>query len=72
MKLTSEGWISAIEFTATLSRQQEKPIFEKERPLATTVLAVLLLGGTYFGVWFVNRDAPLRTTLPVTPCEATK
>jgi hypothetical protein len=72
VKLTSERWISAIEFTATLSGQQEKPMFEKERPLAATVLAVLLLGGTYFGVWFVNQDAPLRTALPVTPCEATK
>ena len=28
-------------------------MFEKERPLATTVLAVLLLGSTYFGVALV-------------------
>jgi hypothetical protein len=47
-------------------------MFEKERPLATTVLAVLLLGSTYFGVWFVNRGAPFRTASPATPCEATK
>ena len=47
-------------------------MFEKERPLATTVLAVLLLGGTYFGVWFVNRDTLFRTVSPPSPCEATK
>ena len=47
-------------------------MFEKERPLATTVLAVLLLGSTYFGVWFVNRDAPFRTAPPALPCEVTK
>ena len=72
MRLTSERWITAGEFTATLSGQQEKPMFEKERPLLMTVLAALLLGGTYFGVWFVNRDVPLRTALPITPCEATR
>ena len=47
-------------------------MFDKENPLGKAVLVVLLLGSTYFGVWFVNRDAPFRTASPATPCEATK